>query len=156
MLSQSVEYALRAATYLAARPGRAATTEQVAGRTGVPAAYLAKILQSLAKAGLVRSQRGVGGGVSLARDPSDVTLLDVVNAIEPVKRVRSCPLDNSPWLCPLHRRLDAALEGVEQAFADATLADLVAEQPGGVPLCGAEADGGRVSEPQLATSLPPG
>jgi Rrf2 family protein len=121
MLSQSMEYALRAATDLAARPGRSATTEQVAARTGVPPAYLAKILQSLARAGIVRSQRGVGGGVSLAGDPADISLLDVVTAIEPFKRPGRRPG------CPLGRRLAAVCESVEQQLADITLADVVAD-----------------------------
>ena len=72
MFSQTVEYALRAAVCLAAKAGEPATTEEVAERTRVPAPYLAKILQGLVRAGLVKSQRGVGGGVTLARDPAAV------------------------------------------------------------------------------------
>ena len=69
MLSQTVEYALRATVYLATQAGKPATTNEVAARTRVPAAYLAKILQGLSKAGLIRSQRGVGGGVTLVPRP---------------------------------------------------------------------------------------
>ena len=122
MFSQSVEYALRAAVVQADHPGATATTEQVAGRAGVPAAYLAKLLQSLTRAGLVRSQRGVGGGVGLARDPGSISLLDVVTAIEPVGRVRG----RRPGFAGLDDRLDAAVGGIEQALADTTLAELAA------------------------------
>lgn len=135
MLSQTAEYALRAVVYLATRTGRPCTTEEVADRTRVPAAYLAKILQGLSKAGLVRSQRGVGGGVSLARRPAEVTLLDVVSAVEPIKRPRACPLGAGgldAGLCRLHARVDEAMAAVEQTFADTTLAELLTDAE---PLC---------------------
>jgi Rrf2 family protein len=138
MLSQTVEYALRAAVFLAAQDGEPATTEEVAERTKVPAPYLAKILQGLVRAGLVRSQRGVGGGVALARDANELTILEVVNAVEPIKRIKTCPLGlqtHGSRLCPLHRRMDAALAAVESAFGTTTLAEVLGEPSGSVPLC---------------------
>ena len=138
MFSQTVEYALRAAVFLASRPGEPATTEEVAERTMVPAAYLAKILQGLARAGIVRSQRGVGGGVMLAKPPSELTILEVVNAVEPIKRIRTCPLGlptHGARLCPLHRRVDAAMAQVEAAFGGTTLAEVLGETSGSIPLC---------------------
>ena len=138
MFSQTVEYALRAAVFLAAQPGEPATTEEVAERTRVPAPYLAKILQGLVRAGLVKSQRGVGGGVTLAKDPAELTILEVVNAVEPIKRITTCPLGlqtHGPRLCPLHRRVDAALAAVESAFGGTTLAEVLGEPSASVPLC---------------------
>lgn len=136
MLSQTVEYALRAVVHLATQPGKPATTEEVAARTRVPAAYLAKILQGLARAGLVRSQRGVGGGVTLARDPAGLTILEVISAVEPIRRINSCPLgltNSHGGLCPLHDRVDAAIASIESAFHRTTLAELLGEN--GAPLC---------------------
>ena len=136
MLSQTVEYALRAVVYLATQPGKPATTEEVAGRTRVPAAYLAKILQGLSRSGLVRSQRGVGGGVTLDRDPALLTIFDVVNAVEPIQRIRGCPLGltmTREGLCPLHDRIDAAIAAVESAFRRTTLAEILDES--GQPFC---------------------
>ena len=143
MLSQTVEYALRAAVMLATRPGEPATTEEVAERTRVPAAYLAKILQGLTRAGIVRSQRGVGGGVSLAVPPEQLTILQVVNAVEPIQRIKTCPLGISSHgsrLCPLHRRLDTAMAQYEAAFGNTTLAEVLAEPSSSVPLCEVPAD----------------
>lgn len=137
MLSQSVEYALRAAVCLAAGEGPQATTD-VAKRTRVPPAYLAKVLQGLTRAGIVRSQRGIGGGVSLARPPAGLTLLEVVNAVDPIRRIETCPLGlptHGMRLCPLHKRVDAALASLEAAFAATTLADLLTEPTKSVPLC---------------------
>jgi Rrf2 family protein len=147
MLSQTVEYALRAAVDLASRGSDPATTEEVARRTQVPVAYLAKILQGLAKAGIVRSQRGVGGGVALAKAPEMLTILEVVNAVEPIGRIRTCPLKISSHgtrLCPLHRRLDDAMASVEEAFGGTTLAEILAEPSSSVPLCEVPGDSKRV------------
>lgn len=146
MFSQTVEYALRAAVYLAARPGVPATTEDVAERTRVPAAYLAKILQALTRAGIVRSQRGVGGGVSLARPTDELTILEVVNAVDPIRRITTCPLGlptHGRRLCPLHKRLDDALSVVEAAFAGTTLAEVLGERASSIPLCDSTPSGGR-------------
>jgi Rrf2 family transcriptional regulator, nitric oxide-sensitive transcriptional repressor len=138
MLSQSVEYALRAACFLADCAPQPQTTQQIARVTKVPAAYLSKILQQLVRAGVVRSQRGLHGGMSLAKSPDELTILEVVNAVEPVQRIHTCPLGlaaHGVRLCPLHRRLDDALASFEKAFRDTTLAEVLAEPTESVPLC---------------------
>jgi Rrf2 family protein len=138
MLSQTVEYALRAAVYLAYQAPEARTTDQIAEATRVPKAYLSKVLQSLGRAGLVHSQRGLGGGMTLTRPPEELTILEVVNAVEPIERIRTCPLGlqaHGIKLCPLHRRVDAALAMVEKAFAQTTLAEVLAEPTNSPPLC---------------------
>jgi Rrf2 family protein len=138
MFSQTVEYALRAVVYLAYEAPDARTTAQIAAATKVPKDYLSKILQGLAKRNVVTTQRGVGGGVSLARPPEELTILDVVNAVEPIERITTCPLGlaaHGVKLCPLHKRMDAALETVETAFKNTTLAEVLAEPGESVPLC---------------------
>jgi Rrf2 family protein len=138
MFSQTVEYALRAVVYLAYESPDARTTGQIHQATQVKKAYLYKILQGLARKGIVTTQRGVGGGVALARAPEELTILDVVNAVEPLMRIRSCPLGISSHgvrLCPLHKRMDAALESVEVAFGRTTLAEVLSEPSKSVPLC---------------------
>src|SRR5205085_4728724 len=138
MFSQTVEYALRAVVHLAARAPAARTTEQIAAATRVPKAYLSKVLQGLARAGVVQSQRGAGGGVALVKPPDGLTILEVVNAVEPLQRITTCPLGlaaHGVRLCPLHRRLDEALAAVERAFGRTTLAEVLAEPTLSVPLC---------------------
>jgi Rrf2 family protein len=138
MFSQTVEYALRAVVQLAYLAPEASTTAALSSVTQVPPAYLAKVLQALVRAGIVSSQRGVGGGVALARDANKLTILDIVNAVDPIRRIKTCPLDlatHGTRLCPLHRRLDAALAHVEQAFGNTTLAEVI-NQPDKIrPLC---------------------
>jgi Rrf2 family protein len=138
MLSQTVEYALRAVAHLADQSPDAQTTDQIAAITRVPKPYLSKVLQSLVRAGIVHSQRGVGGGISLARSPDELTILDVVTAVEPIGRIRTCPLGlaaHGVRLCPLHKRLDNALAMVEDAFRHTTLAEVLSEPTSSKPLC---------------------
>ena len=138
MISQTAEYALRVIVYLASQNGVPATTHQLALVTRVPEGYLSKVIQSLSRAGLLRSQRGLHGGSVLTRAPGDVTIHDVIEAVDPIKRIRSCPLNlksHGSALCPLHRRLDSAMEQVEQAFRETTIADLLAEPTSSKPLC---------------------
>ncbi len=137
MLSQTVEYALRAVVYLANRPGESARTSEIAELTKVPPAYLSKVLQALGREEIVTSRRGIGGGVTLSRDPSELTVLDVVEAVDPIQRINSCPLElkaHGVHLCPLHRRLDNAMKAVEEAFAATTLAEILGEQSVSIPL----------------------
>ena len=138
MFSQTVEYALRAVVHLASQTPEARTTDQIAEATRVPRAYLSKVLQGLARGGVVQSQRGLGGGMTLVKLPEELTILEVVNAVEPIERIRTCPLGlaaHGVHLCPLHRRLDSAMASVEEAFAATTLAEVLAEPTTSVPLC---------------------
>ena len=158
MFSQPVEYALRAVAHLAYSAPGARTTEQVAEAPRVPSAYLAKVLQALSRGGIVKSQRGVGGGISLARSPEEITILEVVNAVEPIQRIRSCPLglkSHGVRLCPLHRRMDDAMATVEAAFGGTTLAEILAEPTHSPPLCEVGVDraaGPRSGEPVSSPS----
>ena len=138
MLSQTVEYALRAATYLATAPGDLQTVDQIAAATHVPVPYLSKVLQQLVRKKIVASRRGTGGGFMLARSPQKLRILEIVQAVDPIERIMTCPLGlaaHGNRLCPLHRRLDNALAAMEKAFAAATLAEILAEPTKSVPLC---------------------
>src|SRR5215470_15737599 len=118
-LSQTAEYALRAIVWLAEHPGDPQTTQQIAAGCRMPASYLSKVLQPLAKAGMISAQRGLGGGHVLERRTDSITLLDVVNAVEPVQRIRSCPLklaSHGEKLCALHQTLDDTMATVERRF----------------------------------------
>jgi Rrf2 family protein len=138
MFSQTVEYALRAVACLSMNRDSPQTTEEIAAMTRVPKAYLSKVLQGLRHGGIVKSFRGVGGGIALAHDPEELTILQVVNAVDPIGRIHECPLGlaaHGVKLCPLHRRLDNALKSVEEAFGSTTLAEVLAETGDSVPLC---------------------
>jgi Rrf2 family protein len=133
MLSQTLEYALRAVAFLAQAGAQARTAQEIAEATRVPANYLAKVLGQLARAGVVSSQRGLGGGFALARPAGDLSILEVAAAVDPIQRITGCPLDlpeHANALCALHSRLDGALASIEASFRSSCVADLVAAPAG--------------------------
>lgn len=101
------DYAVRVIVDLAAQPaGATVRTEELGRRTGIPQAYLSKIVQALAHAGLVRTQRGTRGGIALLEEAGAITLRHVIEAVEgPIYLNRClvrpglCPRDR---LCPVH------------------------------------------------------
>jgi Rrf2 family transcriptional regulator, nitric oxide-sensitive transcriptional repressor len=139
MISQTAEYALRAMIVLLAREdGPYCSAQDVAAHAKVPVDYMAKILHALVKAGLVIAQRGRNGGCRASRPASEICVLDIVQAVDPIPRIHTCPVGiaaHGTRLCPLHRKLDEAARCVEEAFASTTMADLLNEDNPSVPLC---------------------
>jgi Rrf2 family protein len=138
MISQTVEYALRAIVTIAQHEGVACTAQKISAITQVPAPYLSKLMQGLVRAKLVTSKRGLHGGFVLTKEPTELTVWEVVDAVEPIKRIRECPLgigSHDGTLCPLHRRLDHAMELVEDSFRATTVAELLSQSGGVTPLC---------------------
>ena len=145
MFSQTVEYALRGMVYLAAEAAPR-TVVQISAATQVPAPYLAKVLQQLAKADLIHGQRGRHGGFTLRIPATTLTIWSVINAVEPLQRIRTCPLGlqgHRTRLCPLHKKLDDALAATEAAFKLTTLAELLGDPDAPRPLCDEPAAGRR-------------
>ena len=143
MFSQTAEYALRTVVHLTDQSPLAQTIDQIATTTHVPKAYLSKVVQGLCRAHIVTARRGVGGGIVLAKPPGELTILDVVNAVEPIVRIQQCPLGlktHGEHLCPLHRQMDETLAMIEKTFQQTTLAEIVAEPTHSRPLCETPAD----------------
>lgn len=141
MFSQTVEYALRAAVFLAsqdAESGSRMNSEQIAEATKVPQAYLSKVLKQLTHKEIITSARGAKGGFAIARPPDQISILEIVNAVEPFQRIRTCPLGltaHKNQLCALHCRMDHALETVELELSHSTLAEILADPSPVLPLC---------------------
>jgi Rrf2 family nitric oxide-sensitive transcriptional repressor len=138
MITTTGEYALRAAVYLAQHHPDPQTTAQIAGCTKVPSGYLSKILQSMVRAELISSQRGLYGGFILERAPEDITVYDVLAAANAApQRITKCPLGLKGHisLCPVHKLLDDAISATHDAFTGANLKTLCASAGGSVPLC---------------------
>lgn len=137
MISQTAEYALRAVVYLAMHRNSAFTTHQISTGTKVPEAYLSKVLHSLVKANLVQSQRGVGGGFVLTKSAHELSIYEVINAVDPIQRILTCPLglkEHGTNLCALHKRLDDASSLIETDFRQTSLADLLENPTKSIPL----------------------
>jgi len=129
MISKTGLHALKALTALAQLPpGRYAGTADVAKAIGAPRNYLGKLLQTLASDGLVISQKGLGGGFRLGRDPAKVTLYDVMDRIEHVSRWSGCFLRSGACSCrapcAVHARWKATRAAYLTFLKDTTIADL--------------------------------
>lgn len=137
MLSKTAEYALRTAACLSRDESQAERADALAEQTKVPRRYLNKVLKDLVESGLVTSRPGPGGGYSLSRSPEEITILDVVNAVGPLERIRHCPLGlpSHTQLCPLHKELDKAYAATEEAFAGVTLGQVLKSKSPIIPLC---------------------
>ena len=82
-LSREADYGLLAMVYIASQPsGQLAYRRDIAAHYGIPREFLAKVLQKLSRRGLVRSFRGMQGGYQLARDAREITLADVITAVD--------------------------------------------------------------------------
>ena len=91
IFSRKSDYGLRALIYLAERRNKAPVTlAEIAERLMIPKAFLSKILQQLAKKGVVRSLKGPSGGFALAVDPKEVTMKEIVTEIDGPLRVFEC------------------------------------------------------------------
>jgi Rrf2 family protein len=129
-LTKADDYAVRAMIHLACLPdGRMAMRSEIAEAQGIPSSFMAKILRSLVRAGLLRSSRGVNGGFALARGAAEVNLLEIVEAIEGSLNVSACVPD--PGCCPLSCECPAApvwfhvQESIQQILEGTSLETLV-------------------------------
>ncbi len=138
LFSDATEYGLRAIVWLAQQPPGAYKLQAIADATRAAPGYMIKVLQTLAKAGIVTAHRGTLGGFALARDPDTLSMLDIVAAIDPIERIRKCPLGieaHGCELCPMHRSIDDALAGVERCFGRLTVSALLRKAPWTPALC---------------------
>lgn len=145
LLSDATEYGLRAVVWLAQRPGQPQKVRQIAEGTRAAPGYLVKVLQALAKAQILSAQRGNTGGFRLERDPAELSVLEVINAVDPIERIHTCPLGldaHGTRLCPMHRRIDDAIAAIEASFGESTIEDLITEPSASRPLCNALMDDG--------------
>jgi Rrf2 family protein len=132
MITKTALHAIRALVVLARLPEDSyAGAGAVAREIGAPQNYLAKLLQNMVREGLVVSQKGLGGGFRLARDPRSISLLDVVEPIEHVSRWSGCILGHAQCLddqpCALHERWKKVRGAYLQLLRLTTLADLAAK-----------------------------
>jgi Rrf2 family protein len=132
LYGHAAEVAIRATLYLAGRPpGELSPVHEVAKATQLPNAYLSKVIQRLAQAGLVRTFRGPGGGIELGKSPEAITLWSLVRATDSNSDVDRCALGigncspSNP--CPLHGRWSPLREDFQKLLEGTTLAVLIRE-----------------------------
>jgi len=127
--SRSAEYAIRAFVYLAGVPkDKYVMVKTIAQESGIPSHFLAKILQQLARKGFLRSSKGPTGGFCLSRDPEDITLLEIVDAIDGLADFQRCPsgLDqcNDEAPCGMHDSWKELRSRIIEYLEDTTIADV--------------------------------
>jgi Rrf2 family protein len=128
-LTRASNYALQALAYLVDQPpDRSVASHVAAGARGIPERFLLKVLQPLVSAGVLRSIKGPNGGYRLARPPKQITLLEVVEAVDgPIHG--DAPAVGKDGAAALDRKLqgvcDAAATIVRERLAKVTLADMV-------------------------------
>jgi Rrf2 family protein len=131
-INQATDYGFRAVLFLAQQSnGEVVEAQAIANSQVVPMRFLLKIMPSLIKAGIVRSQRGVGGGYALARRPEDITLLDVLVAIEGPIYLNRCLMDEDlcskqgPPTCQVHQALADIQKRLSNDFNSYNFGDLM-------------------------------
>lgn len=129
--SNACEYGIRAMVHLADyAPGTRVLARDVSDKEGIPGPFLGKVFQTLVKAGLLTSSKGPGGGFSLARDASEITLLDIRAAIDGIRDLEGCAVGlsecNDEQPCPLHDSWSPIREQIKAYLAKTTLTDMAA------------------------------
>ena len=129
VLPQTAEYALRAMAWLATLPaGEQVRAVDLSVTTGIPTHYLSKVLRRLVLAGLLNSQKGQGGGFSLARPASEIAFLDILTAVDAYPVQGRCAFGwgdcevNNP--CPLHPAWSRLSELLQEWASESTLAEV--------------------------------
>jgi Rrf2 family transcriptional regulator, nitric oxide-sensitive transcriptional repressor len=126
------DYSLRVLMYLGARPERLATIDEIADAYGISANHLMKVVHRLGQLGFIETQRGRGGGLRLGKLASEVTLGEVLRAVEEDFELvecfgakNTCRITN---VCRLRHVLHRALEAYFEVLDDWTLADIIANR----------------------------
>jgi len=131
MFNKETEYALRALIYIQLRnlESRRPGTIEIAHEIDAPQFYTGKILQRLVKMGMVKSQKGKGGGFFFNPDKPSLSLKEVINTIEGNKIFEGCAIglrqcnDSSP--CPLHDKYKAIRNAIEELITNETIQSIV-------------------------------
>jgi Rrf2 family protein len=135
MLSKSCRYGIRAVIYLASRPVSEGKTgiKKISSELDLPAPFLAKILQQLAKQKILSSTKGPNGGFSILKDSRKVTLFDIVRTIDGNDIFTDCVMHNGSCQnvekekkqCPLHDDYSKTRTNLITLFSNTTIYDLV-------------------------------
>lgn len=133
-IQRGTDYGVRVMCHLAALgPGGRAKLEELTDATDVPASYLSKILQTLSRAGLITSRRGTSGGFALNQPPDQITLLDVITALEGPVALNLCLMASDSChlqpSCPVHLVWCEAQERVTGILKSYTLDKVNAARP---------------------------
>lgn len=138
IITRATEYAIRAILYMSMQPqGEIVYKRDICRSQDITPAFLTKILQPLIKEGIVGSQRGVGGGFYLTKDPSEITILDVVKSQEGPVYLNQCLIEidscSREFFCPVHGVWKEIREEFMEALSRHNFATLAEQQRKNLP-----------------------
>ena len=139
IITRATEYAIRAILYMSHQPrGEIIYKRDICKAQEITPAFLTKILQPLIKEGIVGSQRGVGGGFYLARNPAEITLLDIIKAQDGPVFLNQCLVKegncNREFFCPVHGAWRKIREDFMSMLESYDFASLAAQQDESLPV----------------------
>lgn len=130
-ITRETDYAIRCILHMSEEPERVSVVDEISKSKNIPKSFLAKILQRLVKAGIVFSLRGVKGGFHLAKEPKDISLLTVIEAIEGPISINKCVLDkricNLTGSCTVHPVWLEIRREIEEKLSKKTFDELLAK-----------------------------
>lgn len=132
-ITREGDYGIRSVLYLARQPFKKVSfVNEISEDYKIPRSFLAKILQKLVKAKIVRSYRGVKGGFSLAKQPREISVLEVLEAVEGKLYVNVCLMDKKKCgfskHCPVHNVWNTVQTRVVDALKKSTFEDLAKQK----------------------------
>ena len=132
MPTNRTDYGIRALICLANHPGEHVKAADIGAVMDIPTGFLQQVLQELQRARLVSSRSGPAGGYALARDPAEITILDVVETLEgPIATTSECALRGGPchWedVCAMHWVWSSARGALSDSLRSATLARVASD-----------------------------
>lgn len=154
-LTKKADYGLIALKHLAVNGQESASAKDIAETYGIPLPLLSKILQKLAKGGFLRSEHGTNGGYKLARDPRQITALEVIRHIDGPIVLTACFTEHGACThsdkCSVREPLRKVHEGILRLLSSITISDMSQDE-------GVEIDTGKTTPPRLyglLASTPP-
>lgn len=152
-LNRLTDYAVVVMSQMALRPNKTNSAQEIATETGVPLPTVSKLLGTLTRAGLMTSQRGAAGGYVLSRSAEDITMAEIIQALEgPIALTAcvegaesNCEVES---LCPMRGNWNRVNSAIQSALSSVTLADMSIS----MPMFGVPAAGEREPESQRKTA----
>jgi Rrf2 family protein len=132
LITRETDYAVRTVLYLARDRDRTANVAEVAHAMQIPKSFLAKVLQRLVRHHILTSMRGVNGGFRLARKPSEISLLTIMEAVQGPAAINVCAIDNKRCrlsaTCSVHPVWVEIRQELEKRLKRQTIDKLVADK----------------------------
>lgn len=129
LVTRETDYAVRTVLYLARNRGKKVSVTEIASVMEIPKTFLAKLLQRLVKQHLLLSARGVNGGFQLAKKPSEISLLDIMEAMQGPAGINRCAIDSRRCslssTCTVHPIWVDIRKAVEKKMGKVTIAKLI-------------------------------